>query len=179
MKKTDLTSIALKMMGIYVLCQSLSLFQVAVMYFRFPSNFTEQHKITLTHAAAFGLPFLLTLIFGVVLIIFGSRIATRLFKRESETISTRFTAIEIQQVAFSAVGLLVLVNALPSLMATLSSYFVFKGGSTTLASPMLRDFWPEYVGLATRLVLGFWLFFGGKTLVLWLHKVTRKIWPPD
>lgn len=99
-------------------------------------------------------------ILGVVLLVAGGRLAARMFPSSAPQKSL---ASELQAVAFSILGLVLVVRALPAVLSgfTTSGEWFDDGDVVTLAEPVP---WPAIVASLVRLTLGIALFVGGGLL---------------
>lgn len=161
----DLARLSCRVLAVYTLVQAIqSLNHFAVlpvsMMERFPSG------VTALMAMAAFIPPILLFALAVVLWFRADRFAGDMVSgKNTPGESTAVGGEDVQVIAFSAVGVLVLAGAVPELFQFVSSLilqksFQYHPFSETVSVYTLS----RAIGLAVRLVIGLWLLLGARGL---------------
>jgi hypothetical protein len=86
-------------------------------------------------------------------------------KDETITETSALTARNIQAIAFSVVGLVMIVIAIPHLVQLASNLQILKSaGSEMVKKEISIRTWAYSIGIAVQFIIGLFLFFGGRGL---------------
>jgi len=109
----------------------------------------------------------LLILFGFTLIFFSNIISIKMFGKEnnSPTPESKMTASNIQSVAFSIVGVILIVVAIPELVQIGANIQVLANvGDEVPTRSISAGTWAYSIGLAAQMFVGILLFFGAKGL---------------
>ena len=159
MSKHEIASLSLKIMGLLTILQSFFVVSSRIL-------FITSDKVEVN---IFGLlMFIIPSLFGVALLLYSDRFASMLVAKESQISEAQpVTAYDFQTIAFSIVGLVLIVSALLQLMDIVLR-FVFVNQSISV---MLSINPQMYIDLCVHL---FELFIGC-LLLLSSHSITKML----
>ncbi|MHC4881868.1 MAG: hypothetical protein ACYTFX_09545 [Planctomycetota bacterium] len=158
MTKREIASLAIKLMGVFILIRSISSVPVVFYAWR-PSE-----NIGFLQSVLMLLLSILLIIIPLVIIRLADRVAVWLIKDDTHTgtIVTSISKDDIMIMAVSCIGLYFIITAIPSLVMNLSFYFRLS------ASSFWQNAFRTLVAPAVQLGLGVWLFVGSRGIVkLW------------
>jgi hypothetical protein len=166
--RRDVASLALKLVGIYSLLQGMSLVSYMpglLMHYRAYRAASIAMEMLLLGLG----PYALSLGVGIFLLLFADRLAPRLLPEPAPGQAdspppalVRTSGPELQAVAFSVVGLLLIVWSARSLALAAWNFYA---GSRVIVEALERPGWGRYaLEAAVECGLGVWLFFGSKRL---------------
>lgn len=177
MTKKEIVSLSVKLAGIYCLITALTHLSYAV-----PSVIYSSKKegfwtiftsiTTCLSILLYFIPFVLLLLFGFYLIFsdkLPSKMASLIIQEEK---ANSFSFHDIQVLAFSIIGVWLLVNTIPSFFRIIVQIIVQRSDSQRSMNAFLIF---QLVSLVLKLALGIYLFLGGKGLAdLWqkIHPTT-------
>ncbi len=179
MKSKDAAFLALRVLSVYIFVQALYMLSIAI-NFTFISNFINlksmvDDKGLIILGLIFGslFPFLILLISGIILWKYTDSIVSKMIPRQEDTVETeaKTNLKELQAIAFSVIGLIILANTIPELFNLIPSIIQMNEIRIDLATDTfkLKVTYAVITNLV-KLLIGFALFFGGKGLVGLLHK---------
>jgi len=179
MTKREVASLALKLLGIYAFIISVSLLHsMMLMIATYSAQYADHlgQVPSLTLLAAGSMISLLLLIFlGCYLIMASERLSRLIFPQEgTEDKISSLSSRDVQTIAFSIVGVLLLTSAVPGLfrvMLRISQVLYHQKNlfSTVVKGRIIED----SVVLVVRLTLGLYLFLGSKGLSRLWHKIQQ------
>ena len=169
MTKNFVFSISLKLMGIYSFVQAIILLQGFGMFITSYSHFAgEEVNLPAMFIGAL-LPSCLLFILCFVLITFSNKIANKLIgSNESVGFSSNLTSKDFQSLAFSVIGVVIILFAFIQVIRYGSS-IILALQSAQDSSRLLSL--PYIIGIITEFVVGAALFFGAKPLSLFWHRL--------
>jgi hypothetical protein len=153
--KQEVASLACKILGLYGIINGLAggIFD-EISIIQLGSNRTLQRIEVLTFLA----PFLV----GIVLWCFSETIANKMvFSSEKINKNNSLTAMEIQVIAFSILGLFFIGNALPKTVSTVYILFAIEGFRIDAPS-----YTQQLIEVGLQLVIGLGLLLGTQRLIL-------------
>jgi hypothetical protein len=152
--KQEVASLACKILALYSMINGLAggIFD-EISIIQLGSNRTLQRIEVLTFLA----PFLV----GIVLWFFSETIATKMLSNEKINKNNSPTAMEIQVIAFSILGLFFIGNALPKTVST--GYLLFTMEGFRIDTPSYTQ---QLIEVGLQLVIGLGLFLGAQRLIL-------------
>jgi hypothetical protein len=167
MKNTHIASLSLKLLGIYSIIEAIPLLKVFTDYFLMQKTMTrftgseQASNATLIDVYIFiaGLvPFLILICLGVYLIKNSDIISDKLVIDNNESTIEPVSVKNIQAIAFSIVGIVLIVIATPKLLQTGVSIYAKMNTNRAM---MLRDVAPSII---VQVIVGSYLFYGSKGL---------------
>jgi len=173
MTKSDIFSLALKILGVYTIIIAISTlrssFSMIFAYFNNPQYAPSMASIIVGSL----LPLLILLIVSYYLIKRSDKLSKTIFpNNQSEKVILTLSSVEIQSIAFSIIGVLVIVWALPKLFEIVTQLSYSKIHQGDVFSVRTGQKLIEYsVDVVIRLALGIYLFIGSKGLSTIWHKI--------
>lgn len=179
MTKREVASLAFTIAGIYALVQAIPLIGQLVSWFQMLATAMEK-----SDSAKFGewglitiaiiLPFAGLVFVGYLFIARSRKFALRMFPRglfpeEGAAPGAGASATDLQVVAFSVVGILVVAIALPHLLNG-AAYLAYAYVRAEPAKQIPWTSWAYFVAGLLQLGLGVGLFFGGRGLASYWRK---------
>lgn len=123
-------------------------------------------------ALSFLVPFVLLAVLGVFLWIRAEYMSHRMVGAHSEDVKAA-GAEDVQAIAFSAVGVLALSDALPKFVQQLFSIIAMSQTQMFSLEGMYISNMSGIAGSVVKLILGFWLFFGSRGIVHLLRSLRK------
>lgn len=163
-------SLALKLMGTYILVQHIGLIAVVEGNIRrgIESRGGQMDLVSiLMSLAILGTPLL-----SIVIIWKSNRIARWMVPEEQAAISTNANASSIQSIAFSAIGLLLAAQAIPGVASAAAQYLSYRHmafqGQVPGLGMIYHNLYVQLAATVTKFVMGVVLFLQADGLVkLW------------
>ena len=173
MTKREVASLALKLSGIYAFIVSVSSLHTMMYMIAMHTNHANRVTISPFWAAGSAISFLFLVFLGWYLISASERLSRRLFPQdvEGDKISA-FSSENMQTIAFSIAGLLLLTKAVPGLFQVILRISDIYSRNLPLAFSKGRLV-QEAVVVVVQLALGLYLFLGSKGLSELWHKMQR------
>jgi hypothetical protein len=169
MTQNQIASLSLKLLGIYSIIESIPLLRELSQVFAWRGSKIEMESGPIhTDLLLIGIitSVGLLLLIGCCLIIFSKSLAKKMITEE-EIInsSTELTAKNIQAIAFSIVGLVMIVIAIPHLVQLTANLQALKStGSESVKKDISIGTWAYSIGIAVQFIVGILLFLGGRGL---------------
>jgi hypothetical protein len=162
MERVDAAALAFKIAGIYVMVEAVKLVPNAAIYLR---NVVGDAGVTARDLALIGAPLLVACaalaILAYILIAFSRRFGQRaLAEPTQEAIDFQGEARDLQAVAFSVIGLVLLASAVPELVNDIAGAL----HSSEQIWSFLRSQAPDLIVLFLQLSAGYWLFFAPRSV---------------
>ena len=173
MTKSDIFSLALKILGIYTLIIAISSLRMTFyMIFAYFNNHQSAPSMASIIVGSL-LPLLLLLLLSYYLIDRSDKLGKLVFPNsQSEKVVVSISTAEVQAIAFSIIGVLVIVWAIPKLFQVVIQISFLKLHLKDVFSPGMSQKLIEYsIDVLSRLALGIYLFFGSKGLVKIWHRI--------
>ena len=165
MSKREIASLAIKLMGVFLVVTSLGYLP---MVFGF-TNASGLWQGVLRFIGCLGSPAL-----GGLIIVYSDKIAARLIREDNVYVTSgedAMTKNDVMAIAFACVGLHIAVTAVPQIFSTLIrfiSYPVLREGQSFSAG--VRSI-TTIIAPVVKLCLGIWLFVGSRAIVRLWHKI--------
>lgn len=178
MTKIQIASLSLKLMGIFSIIQAIPILRELSASFAF-KNFVQENASPSFNYLLFGIliSIFLLLILGACLIFFSDNLAKKIMKENNDKLLTDVSAKDIQSIAFSIVGLVMIVIAIPKLVQLGANLQALKSaGADSSKGSISVGTWVYSIGIAVQFVIGIVLFFGAKGLSGIWHSL-QKIRP--
>ncbi len=166
MSLRGIASLGFKLLGIFVIVQAVPLLQdIGIFLGSIESLASTNVNIAVLIISAI-LPVGLLIGIGCGLLIFSSKLASRLITPDTEgPRDPSADSEDIQAVAFSVIGVLVFVLAVPKLFQIGANYYGIKQmGQYARAELFWRGTWVHVIGLLVQLLIGLGLFLGARGL---------------
>ena len=161
MKNRELAEVLIKVLGIYALLQALPLFQYLAMVVS--SLFVTQNEtISVIIQAINIVPILANIMVGLYLIKNGESISKKLFGEESKDLVDQevINKTELQAIFFSGIGLLILIMAIPKVIQSVLSIYLYINESLDgEANRIFSNSWPNVLATTLQAAIGFFVFF--------------------
>ena len=174
MTKREIAALACKILGIYAIITALRHLVniVGPLAFFGVGEPSWEIKVVLLIAASI-IPFALLTGFGLFLWFQADRIAGYMISgEESQIVNFQTSFTDVQAIAFSVVGLLLLAEVVPDIAAIISNLSI-RTQSPEIQMTVNAGTRSLIISLVVRLVIGLWLFFGSRGLV-GLLRLTRE-----
>lgn len=172
MRGIEIGSLALKLMGIYAIVRSIHLLHsglLALCYVSFDRSLPQ--GLAASSALLLGFPLIVGL--AVLLIRYSDGLAERLITSDSDASlgASPCTSLDIQAIAFSAVGAFVLLQAV--LRGAHVAYSLTGSGllPPELAARSVRQSWQGIAALGTQALLGVVLFVRARHFAIAWHRL--------
>ena len=173
MDKIVVASLASKFLGIYALIQSIPLFGNISQLIAFAG---DDPSLTLSLILATIIPALLMVMLGIVLIIFSNIIAKRMLPDEPEHTKGSLSTKDIQSVAFSIIGLLMIVLAFPKIIQIIVNVHALKtAGDERRITELMSSTWAFATATGIQFIIGILLFIGSEILSSVWHFVVDRL----
>jgi hypothetical protein len=169
MTKREVAALAVKVLGLYVIGSALGQLYWLGMLVQ-PSYVSEAWGTTSKQVQflLYLAPFVLVVLYGLILWLDAHRLGARMTRGEDAPVGeTRMTAAELQTVAVSAVGLVILGTAVPSLARVV--VWIGRDGWEELQTPWNNA---ELVATSIHVLFGLWLLLGAQGLT----RLLRNLW---
>ena len=168
-----LASLGCKFLGIYALLESIKLFgNISQMY----SLASSEPAFGISVVLSTSLPFILMFASAIVLVLFSNKLADKMIENKRGQNSTEVVSIDnIQSIAFSILGLVLIVFALPKIIQIGWNLFVIKSaGDERNITQLLQGTWSFAIATGVQFFIGFALFFGAELFSsLWRMSIKR------
>lgn len=161
MSKQDIGSLAVKILGIYMIIQGINVFSnLITIYILTPQQESINYLIGI-------FPFLFLIIFGALLWLLSETITVVMIKGQSHIQEDPgLKASDIQRISFSVLGLSLLGNSIPRLVSLVESVYPIRGNIPVKVFRSLG-----VGGLVTQFILGIGFFLGSHILVKFLDGI--------
>ena len=173
MTQNQIASLSLKLLGLYSIIEAIPLLRELWQVFAWRGSKIEMESGPLhTDLMLIGIltSFALLLLVGLCLMSFSNALAKKMTSEE-KTINetTELTTKNIQGIAFSTVGLVMIVIAIPHLVQLAANYQALKSAKEEMIKQKISvGTWAYSIGLAVQVIIGLLLFLGGRGLsTLW------------
>ena len=172
MSPLNFAILALRLLGIYFLVESVPLFSTAVLEAAFAEKLSEtpgvpqmpgfsEPAVVLAFMPAVSL-----LVLGLPMFFFAVPLARRLVPPDSpDWEKAAYSFKDIQAIVFAAVGVLILTNAFPSLgraVMNLYTWYAMPAADRAIASDRFVGDWMYSVGVIAQVIVGLFLVLSPK-----------------
>ena len=174
MTKRELTALILKLLGIYAIIQSLPFLQFFPAILGGLGYETGRTPNQVWVYVTMSIPFALTAVAGIILLMNSHSIACVLVKDDGDAkLSASLRAEEVQAIGFSVVAVLVFLSAVPRL-AQFIGYAWFTASARSSQAPMavhIMSLWQNGLSFAIQCGLAIVLFFRARGLANLWHRI--------
>ncbi len=160
MTKRQAAILSFKVLSVYAMIRAIDRSYDIIYYIFYRAQLDQGGRYNL---GLISIPSLLWVLCGILLWFIAPFLATSIFKSTHEE-EPRASSGDIQEIAFSVVGLFVLAMALPDLVSVVAIMLTFA--STRGAGSAMID---RLVVIVAKSVLGLWLLLGSHGIVRFLR----------
>lgn len=173
MTKQELSQIALKILGIYALLESIQQLSGVFSVFAIPG---DAPLVKSFMVLSIIVPFLILLCAGIYLILRSERITSKFFPIGSIN-NINLKGSQIQAIAFSIIGAILVVTTIPKLSQLGVNIYSLMSRADELGSKyqLERDTLGFGINLLCRFILGVLLFICGDSISNLWRRVTDRI----
>ena len=174
MDKQLIASLGCKFLGIYALLESIPLFGNIFQMYSFASG---EPAFGITLVLSTSIPFILMFVSAIALIVFSNRFADKMTGPKSESdLGQSVTFSEMQSIAFSVVGLVLLLLSFPKMVQVgWNIYAVKAAGDERNVAEIARSTWSFALSTGLQFVIGFVLFIGADLFSTLWHKAVQRL----
>lgn len=175
MQMKTITSISLKIVGLYCLIQAILIIRPLVHSLGLPK---DQLSVKMTLIIGSIVPFVLLIGLGLYLLVLSNNLAEKMVLGESTIdISKGIDTKEIQALAFSVVGIVLIAVTIPKLfyMGVKVSMLQMSGLNQETYENISRENIANAVGILIQFIIGILLFIGGGSLSNIWHAIKKRI----
>jgi len=165
MTKKEIATLSFKLLSLYAILQLIDKLGYIISYLMYG----DLSGANFMNFISWAVPPVLFLICGILLWYTAAPLAGSLFKAtgSNENSNSNASLIDIQIVAFSVVGLFVLAESFPNFMRLVVWYYL---ANEIQKSPLTGD----GVAFLLQSVFGFWLLFGSRGIVNFIHRIRQE-----
>jgi hypothetical protein len=178
MKTKDISIVALRVLGIYCLIESLVLSQNLLYIFAMPEEFRpDRLKIIIASLC----PSIALLLLGILLIAASTKLAKLITPiSENESANSSLTLKDIQSILFSCAGVLIFAFAIPRTFTWISqliALIVNDSHGLPYDIKVIRNSWVSLILSSLQMLIGVGLFFGAHKLSAFWQRM--RAWSPN
>jgi hypothetical protein len=176
MKKSELSFILVRLLGIYFIVQSISSLSNLGWFFTVNelTNSTEYATWLTSILTIFG-PSIVYLISGLLLLKFSKTIGLKISSEANEDLPVIENFKEIQAVLFSFAGILVVVFTIGQFIRGVIAVISLSG--TPYPDKYVRDSWFDFAASGVQMIIGIFLIIQAPTITKYLTRIRN--WNPD
>ena len=174
MVNRQIASLGCKFLGIYSILQSIPLFGNVLQVFSFA---TDDSSLTTNLLLSTFLPLLMIAALGIALLIFSNKFAQKMVPENAGKDTTAsLSAKEIQTIAFSVVGLVMIVLAIPKIFQIgWNIHSLQSAGDQRNTQELLMQNWSFTLATVIQFVIGIFLFIGSELLSSFWHVIIKRL----
>ena len=173
MTKREIASLAIKLMGVFILLKSIAYVPMAfwATLSTMPSEAEWLFRISMVMMSVVAA--VIPLAWSLLIIFFSDKAAAWLIKKDNsiENASTTISKDDVMVMAVSCIGLYFIVASVPQLIHALmnnAAYMSRHIGRSFVDPAGLMSFFRNLIAPAVQIAIGVWLFAGSKGIVkLW------------
>jgi hypothetical protein len=167
MTARDIASLSVKLFGIYAFFQAVPMLpSVAGGLGMLTMEEGSLSGLSFIFALLYVLPFFLLIAGGILLLLYADSIGASLTTRMTGNGEPHISAMDVQAIAFSAIGVFAIVAAAPKILQIAANLY-FTHTSEEARAVGVRVL-PQVVGLVAQTIVGVGLFIGARGLAkLW------------
>lgn len=169
-----LASLGCKFLAIYALIQAVPLLGQIFQIYSFTKN---DPSFGISVVFSTSIPFILMLAVAVILFLYSYRIADKMIgTKDDESTHFSISAIEFQTVAFSIVGLVLLLLSFPKILQIIwNAYAIKSAGDERSTAELIMNTWSFALATGLQFVIGFVLFIGAELLATLWYKAIKRL----
>lgn len=174
MDKKQIASLGCKFLAIYSIIQSIVLLGSALQISAFAKDDPSFGVVLLLFTF---FPFLIMAALGISLLVFSNRFAQMMVPANSGLITeTGLSSKEVQSIAFSVVGLVMLALAIPKILQIgWNVYALQSAGDQRTTQELLQRNWSFTLATGIQFLIGFFLFIGSELLSSAWHFIIKRL----
>lgn len=160
MKRQDISSFALKIMGILCIIFAITSLENLLAYVIYTISESGNKQIEFAHLVLYAsLPFTILLVSGILLIYNSSSWGEKFWTgKAEETHLSGLSKDDVQIIGFSLIGILLLAFSVPKLFKIIVS--IAEAVSVTEHSPYMSYFFKDIIFVLVQIAIGLYLFIG-------------------
>ena len=113
---------------------------------------------------------------GIVLIVFSTQIARKMLPKDLPQPNVSLSTKDIQSIAFSVVGLLMIVLAFPKIVQIIMNVHALKtAGDERTVSELIANTWAYVTATGIQFIIGIFLFIGSELMSSGWHFVVKRL----
>jgi len=175
MNNIKLASIGIKLLGVFAFIQSLPLIQHIVFPIQSLIIGSDDTPRSLLYYVTCSLPFVLSLVLGIILITYSEKVVHIIFRKEEYTPSDYgLPGKEFQAICFSAAAVLVFLNSLPKLCIFIMNIWQIRQlriQGIVDSNRYSTNAWESGISFLVQFTLVIILFFGSQGLANLWHRI--------
>ena len=173
MNKQELSQIALKILGIYALLESIQLFSGVLSVFGYPEDMPFNRFVMILSVVV---PFLILVWSGLFLIRRTDKITAKYFP-SGPIENSELKGSQIQAIAFSIIGIVLIVTTIPKLSQLGMNIYALMSRAKEIGAELdlERDTIGFGINLLCRFILGVLLFISGESIANLWRRITDRI----
>lgn len=174
MDKKQIASLGCKFLGIYSIIQSIPLLGNVFQVFAFAKD-DSSFGVSLLLSAL--LPFLMMAALGIGLLVFSDKFAQKMASANFSVNShNSLSAKDLQSIAFSVVGLVMIALAIPKIFQIgWNVHALQSAGDQRDFQELLRQNWSFTLATGIQFLIGIFLFIGSELLSSGWHFIIRRL----
>jgi len=174
MDKKQIASLGCKFLGIYSIIQSIPLMGNVLQISAFAK---DDPSFGVSLFLSTFLPFLIMAALGIALLIFSNRFAQKTVPTNSGiNTETGLSTKEVQSIAFSVVGLVLIVLAIPKIFQIgWNVHALQSAGDQRDTHELLKQNWSFTLAAGIQFLIGFFLFIGSELLSSGWHFIIKRL----
>lgn len=162
MTNHDITKLAFKILCIYAFIRAIELSTKVIPYFY--DYYEEAGQESVWVGIQILLPPILLIVGGIILWVTAPALSKIIFRTSDLPDQQNLSFIELQTIAFSVVGLIILIDALPYLIKSIIALYMFKAYSISDKRSIIERNTLLIFALI-KTAIGFWLLLGSRGIV--------------
>jgi hypothetical protein len=167
MSQQNLSTVLIKLLGIYLAAESINLFQSIAPYLAQANTSNPQESISYLWI----LPSISSLILSLCLIFFGESLSKVLFKQDQK-ITSELDLKPIHMMAISVVGLILFIDSIPLICSSIIYYIKYDMENQVINIYSILNYWlPNVIIPTLKIFLGLFLFFGSNVISNFWFKI--------
>jgi hypothetical protein len=173
MSKREFSSLAIKLVGVYILAQHLCLLPGAIIAFFSVQPMSDNPLMSLDWRLMMLITPITGLFVGTLMMISSDAVAARLIRNDGEfTAGITLSYEEVLSIGFCCIGLLTLVDALPKIFSSLANFLRFAkiSGCSPLQPQVGFDAFDAHISTVVRHVIQALI---GLALLLKPHRLAK------
>ena len=159
MTKKEIAILSYKVLSLYAFLKVIDKLAYII-------RFISQYDPSRLNTIEVAIPLLCMLLCSVLLWFTAPLLASTIFSKTESVDKTAASLMDIQMAAFSVVGLFVLANSLPFFVRAALWYF--------MGSFKVKELAGDVIAFLLQIGLGFWLLFGSRGIVNYIHAMRNK-----
>jgi hypothetical protein len=174
MNARTIASLGCKFLGIYALIQAIPLFGQIFQMYAFAK---DEPAFGIAIVLSTSIPFLLMVTTAIVLFLYSNRIAEKIIAAQKDgPTNNNISSRELQSIAFSIVGLVLLLMAFPKVVQIGWNIYSIKSiGDERTVAEILRKTWSFALSTGVQFVIGAILFIGSELISSLWHKAIKRL----